>query len=223
MLAFLTPNGVMAQDTTPTIDNISTSAESTPAAPILTSTGVPQPTITEPLPGQALQGKINIIGSTNAADFQMTEVEFAYANNPTVTWFLIEQLYEPVSDGLISQWDTSTISDGVYDLRITVHLEVGSQTITIIPGLRVRNYTPIETATPTLTSTLQPGNTPEPTMTPSPANTIVPPTNTPLPTNPARLSNSDISRSMGFGALLTLCGFLLIGVYIIIRNYVTKI
>ena len=213
----------MAQNATPTINSGSTSAESTPTAPTLPTAEIPQPTIIEPQPGQAIQGKVNITGSTNIVGFQMAEIDFAYTNNPTNTWFLIQQVDEPVMDGLIGQWDTTTISDGVYDLRITVYIEDGVQTVTIISGLRVRNYTPIETNTPTLTSTPQPGDTPDPTSTPSPTSTLVPPTNTPLPKNPAQLSNSDLSRSLGIGALLTFGSFLLIGFYIVIRKNVTKV
>ena len=109
---------------------------------------------------------------------------------------------------------------GTYDLRITVHLEDGRQSVSIIPDLRVRNYTPIETNTPTLTSTPLPGDTPDPTSTKTPPNTQVPLTNTPFPVNPAQLSNSDLTHSLVIGALITFAGFLLIGFYVILKRYV---
>lgn len=217
------PQGVIAQDSTPTINAGPTTAENTSTPPPLSPSETPLPTISDPQPGQAIQGKVNITGSTNIAGFQIAEIEFAYTNNPTNTWFLIQRLDEPVTDGLIIQWDTTTISDGTYDFRITVQLENGDQMVTTISGLRVRNYSPIETNTPTMTSTPQPGDTPDPTGTPSPTHTLISPTNTPLPINPAQLSKSDLAFSLGTGVLVAFVGFLLIGIYILLRKYVSKL
>jgi hypothetical protein len=212
----------MAQEATLTVEYKSTNAEGTPIALALPSSDIPQPTISDPQPGQAIQGKVDIIGSTNIDGLQFSEIEFAYVNNPTNTWFLIQRIEEPVNEGILSQWDTTTISDGTYDLRVTVYLEDGSQSVTTISGVRVRNYTPIETNTPTATSTPQPGDTPDPTDTPTPTNTPIPPTNTPLPENPAQLSKLELTYSLTIGALFTFGGFLVIGFYVLIKKYTTK-
>ena len=71
---------------------------------------------------------------------------FGYQDDPTATWFLIEQSAEPVKKGLIASWDTSTITDGEYQLRVRVILADGKVAEAIVPNLRVRNYTPVETA-----------------------------------------------------------------------------
>jgi len=217
LLAFLIPIGIVnAQgEITPTTTGVSSASENTrvPATPETIE-------IQSPLPGQALQGTIVIKGSTEVQDFQSGRLEFSYSENPTNTWFLIQEFTEPVA-GELAQWDTSTITDGTYDLRLSVTLVDGKQVKAVISGLRVRNYTLIETNTPTPelpTATQVPGDTPVPTLTPTSTITPVPPTPTPLPPNPAQLSRRDITGSMGKGALGILGIFALIGLYTSIRK-----
>ncbi len=174
-----------------------------------------------PFPGQALQGNVSITGNTLVDGFQFAELTFAYSQNPTNTWFLIHESWEPISDGELTQWDTSMLTDGDYTLRLIVTLEDGNQIIITIPDLRIRNYTPIETDTPVPTATSAPGDTPVPTVTPTPTVTPIPPTVTPLPPNPAQLSAQDILLSFGKGVLLTLGLFSLLGLYQVVR-YVTR-
>ena len=182
---------------------------------------VPNLSIRSPEPGQALQGSVNILGNTAVPGFISAELAFAYAssaNNPAKTWFLIIEMDQPVSDGTLAQWDTNTITDGNYDLRLRVKRQDGSQDEAIVSGVRVRNYTPVETDTPTPvtpTATTVPGNTPVPSSTPtSPAK----PTPTPLPTNPAEITSADVSASLGKGALAILGLFALMGIYALVKG-----
>lgn len=175
--------------------------------------------IISPRAGQALQGLVPISGSTAQDSFQMAELEFAYTHDPTHTWFLIEESDKPMTSGLLTQWDTTTLTDETYDLRLTVLLKDGRRDSVTIAGLRVRNYTPIETDTPTPvspTSTPVPGDTPVPTVTPTITITIVPPTFTPFPPNPARLSTQDITASLQKGALAVTGIFAMMGVYYLV-------
>jgi hypothetical protein len=200
---------------TPTTTDIPPAGENTPAPATPAEIG-----FQSPLPGQALQGIVVISGTTAVQGFHSARLEFAYSENPTNTWFLIQEFTEPVK-GELAQWDTSTITDGIYDLRLSVTLADGKQSKVILTGLRVRNYTPIETDTPTPelpTATPVPGDTPIPTPTLTPTATPVPPTPTPLPPNPAQLSRRDITGSMGKGALGILGIFALIGLYTSIRR-----
>ena len=195
--------------------------EETPTSPAETPEAVRKLAIQSPLPGQALQGTVSISGTTAIAGFQSAEIDFAYADNPLNTWFLITQSQTPVDNGELAQWDTTTITDGIYSLRLTVTLGDGSQQSVTINGMRVRNYTPIETNTPIParpTNTAVPGDTAVPTITPTPTITPIPPTVTPLPPNPAQLSTTDIFASAGKGALAILGFFILIGFYRSIRS-----
>jgi hypothetical protein len=186
----------------------------------------PQPTpaspaILSPKSGDVLQGKNPITGNTDIAGFLSAELTFAYRDNPTDTWFFIWESRTPLADGVLTHWDTTTLTDGEYTLRLTVFMEDGSQLDATIADLRIRNYTPIETATPTPltpTATLAPGDTLVPTLTPTFTETPLPPTVTPLPANPAQLTLSKITQSFGKGALGVIGFFALIGLYQLVKK-----
>jgi len=179
--------------------------------------------ITSHSAGEVLQGIVTIIGNTALDGFQSWELTFGYANDTTGTWFFICDSEEPISNDTLTQWDTSTLPDGVYNLMLTVYLEGGRRNHIIVPNLRVRNYSPIETdtSTPTLTPTpytLTPQATSTPTSTSSPTSTPIPITPTPLVTNPIEISSSDISNHLLRSAAGVLAAFLLIGLYASIRR-----
>jgi hypothetical protein len=180
-------------------------------------------TISSPVAGQAVQGSVVIRGSTTVDGFQSYEVDFAYSEDPTQTWFLIQESTSLVQDGVLAVWDTTTITDGDYTLRLVVNLVNGAQVEVSIPGLRMRNYSPIETETPSLTLpyvTLAAGTpivqatllaTLLPTVSPLPL------TATALPTNPAEISSSQVMLTFGKGAAFTIGLFALLGAYLGMR------
>jgi len=185
----------------------------------LDATQVITPTISiqYPTSGQALQGSIAISGSSMVENFSSAELLFAYEVDPSDTWFLIQSYNRPISSGTLALWDTTTITDGTYRLRLAVWLTDGSMIEQTSSSLRVRNYTPIETNTPTPltpTATLPPGETPVPT----PTTTIVPPTVTLLPTNPVELTSIKVSESLGKGALAIFGLFAMIGIYQLVKR-----
>ena len=178
-----------------------------------------------PLPGQALQGVVVITGNTAVPGFAGAELAFSYADDPTDTWFLIATSTAPVENGPLADWDTSTITDGDYTLRLTVTFADTTQISLSVTGLRVRNYTSIETDTPTPpppSATPLPGTplppTASPTATALPSATLPPPTPTPLPTNPAVLSLKDIGTTLGTGAGIGIGGLGLLGLYLYLRQ-----
>ncbi len=178
--------------------------------------------ITAPLDGQVLQGKVPITGYTALPNFRSAELAFAYTNDPTGTWFLIQYSTLPVSNGLLSQWDTTTITDGDYTLRLVLTLEDDSQQTLTLTRLRVRNYTPIETDTPPPplpTPTPVPGQpTPEPpTPSPAPLPTRTISTSTALPANPAEISPLALAQTLAIGALAGLGLLILLGIYLGLR------
>ena len=209
---------------TPTPDAVQATVnpEATQATETLTETQVITPTVSilYPVTGQALQGSIAISGNTMVDSFSSAELLFGYEANPTNTWFLIQSYDRPISGGTLALWDTTTITDGTYQLRLVVWLSDGSQLEQRVNGLRVRNYTPIETNTPTPvtpTATLPPGETPIPT----PTITIMPPTATPLPTNPAEVTSQKASQSLFKGALAVFGLFAVIGIYHLLKGRIS--
>ena len=193
----------------------------------LDATQVITPTISiqYPTSGQALQGSIAISGSSMVENFSSAELLFAYEVDPSDTWFLIQSYNRPISSGTLALWDTTTITDGTYRLRLAVWLTDGSMIEQTISSLRVRNYTPIETDTPTpLASpslTPLPGQaaeTPIPSVTPTAPATLIAPTSTPLPTNPAIVTSADYLSNLTRGALIALVAFIMIGLYLGIQR-----
>lgn len=170
--------------------------------------------IDTPRPGEALQGSVWIEGSTGSEGFQSAEVSFAYegeANN----WFLIGMQSQPVKKGSLAVWDTTTIADGTYRLRLVVQLAGGRTEEVIVEGLRVRNYTPVETLPAATAAATRPADTAQP---PTPAPAVLLPTSSPQPANPAEVTQFGLGLSVTQGIIYTLVLFLLTGIYLGLRS-----
>ena len=176
-----------------------------------------QVSILSPDPGQALQGTILIIGEINIEEALTVELSFSYLDEPRDTWFLIQEVEEAIPREFKQEWDTTTLTDGQYTLRLVVTTDQ-DQFIAYVPGLRVRNYSAIETNTPVPTLTPAPADTHAPTETPTMTITPVLHTTTPLPPNPAQINPADISMSIGKGAFAALSFFALLGIYQYLQN-----
>ena len=177
--------------------------------PVLAQVG---PVIVQPRQGEVLQGMVTIEGTSDIAGFVSYEVAFAYTGDTTGTWFLIAGSSQPVDSNTLANWDTTTITDGNYSIRLRVTLADGKNVEVILPDLRVRNYTPVETPTPAPTAQ-------QPTQTPTVTQTRTPfPSPTFLPRNPAVLTLVDVSTSLGYGGLGTLFLLIVLGLFFRIRR-----
>lgn len=181
----------------------------------LAQTGAPS--ITFPAAGETLRGVVNVTGTSAVDGFFFAEIAFSYASDPSGTWFLIQTSEQPVTEGLLAVWDTTSITDGEYNLRLRVSLQDGTQLEAVVTGLSVRNYTP---DTPTPSSTPAPTESLAPaTLTPIPTGTSRPPsTPTPFAPNPAALDTPAIYASLGRGALTILLLFLVFGIFLRLRR-----
>jgi hypothetical protein len=173
--------------------------------------------ISQPVGGAALQGQIAILGTSNMADFASFEVSFLYSRDAGKTWFLIRYDTVPVTGGVLANWDTTTITDGNYDLHLVVTLKDGTKKSADVKGLRVRNYSPVETATPTITPTYF-TVVPTITPTPTPSPTRVRLQSTRLPTNPAAINSSEIDTTLLRGIGSVFLFFCAIGLYLWVRS-----
>ncbi len=172
------------------------------------------PRIDSPLPGQPLQGVVSISGATALDAFSAAQIEFRYESDQTQTWFLIQDEIPAIENDVLAGWDTTTITDGTYRLRLTVLKNDGSQSTYEVAGVRVRNYSPVETNTPAL----QPDETIEASATPTATPPVVQNTPTPQPPNPASVTNADLRGSAGRGLAVAAGLFLLFGIYLGIRR-----
>lgn len=188
--------------------------------PFAVSAQTQQVEISAPGPGEALQGVVEISGTTGLDGFQSAEISFAYQADPTSTWFLILQTNQPVLQGLLARWDTSTITDGQYRLRVQVFLQDGQVVEFVVDGLRVRNYSPVETSTPAVLPTGQPMLT----LTPTPLMDFVvtAPVLTPLPTNPVELSEERFTASVFQGVLVVFSAAVMAGTYLGLRLLIRR-
>ncbi len=156
--------------------------------------------ISSPGNDESLSGIVIISGTAPSA----WDLSFSFAENPVDAWFPIAQSTEPVFAGALASWDTTTITDGFYVLRLRLSGTEAAQDFKI--NLRVRNYSPAETATPGPTLTVLPTSTslPNPeivvaataTFTPAPSPTMP----GPLSPNPAVLKPEAIALNFGKGA-----------------------
>lgn len=170
-----------------------------------------------PTSGTALQGIILIEGEYPLEGITNAALSFSYKDDPRDTWFPIHEVESPDVMQFSYEWDTTTLTDGDYTLRIIV---IGDQHrfIDFMPDLRIRNYTAIETATPFPTSTQAEETIFIATNTPSSTESPVPIPATSLPTNPAQISTGEIGSSMGRGALIATSLLALFGFYHYLRN-----
>jgi len=183
------------------------------------------PAITSPAAEESLRGGVTITGSTDIPNFVFAQLDFAYAaaSQPADTWFSIQTFSQPVAGTTLAVWDTTSISDGDYVLRLRVTLADGTFQEVTVP-VRVMNDASL------LTPTLVPTSTPEPEIvvqipTPfllaaSPTPTHLPrPTPGTLPSNPAALGQNAIYRSLGRGALVMVGLFVLAGLFVRLRRF----
>lgn len=174
--------------------------------------------ISAPASGAVLRGAVEVTGSSAVDGFFVAEISFAYTTDLS-TWFLIRTSDQPVTEGLLATWDTSTITDGDYVLRLHVTTQNFAVQETFVTGLQIRNQTPVETATLAPTETLSAFSTSAPQLTQTERPPVpVLPSPTSLAPNPAMVTQSEIINSLQRGLVMALISFLIIGLLFRIRR-----
>jgi hypothetical protein len=174
--------------------------------------------ITSPETGQIVQGLVIVSGTVTVLGFSSYELSFAYSDDPTGTWFTLQTSSLPVFEGELGTWDTTTLTDGDYTLRLRTFLLDGSVQEAILSDLRVRNYTPVPTSTPAPTATVvQQFAAPTAQLIAPALATVTPshPTPTPFSPNPVGLVTPSILGALGRGAIFALV--LILGIGLILR------
>jgi hypothetical protein len=177
--------------------------------------------ITSPAPEEVLRGQVAVTGRLDIVNFVSAQLEFAYASNPTNTWFTIQTFFQPMVDSTLATWDTTSITDGDYILRLRVNFEDGTLQEASVPIKIGNDALPTPTAEQTSTPDEAVALVPTPfLLAASPTPTEVPrPTPTALPANPASLERDEIYASLGRGALVILGLFALAGLMIRVRRF----
>ncbi len=177
------------------------------------SQGNELPRVDSPQQGEKLVGEVIISGNTAISGFARTEVYFGYPDMNG--WFLISSSDQPVRNGPIASWDTTTIVDGVYRLKVTVYLVDGSYAEVIVPNLLVSNHV----IAPTVTMQSDSAIASQTIGANEPIKTLVIMTATALPTNPATVSENDLFLVILFVSLAVMAGFL---VWLIGKRFTSK-
>lgn len=109
--------------------------------------------ITSPEMGAEVRGLVPIIGSASVEPFQFYKVEYGIGSSPN-QWALIGSLHEAaVINGQLEVWDTNTVPDGVYTLRLQAVKTDGNFEEFVVRGVVVANTRPTSTPTPEATET----------------------------------------------------------------------
>ncbi|MBM3179169.1 MAG: hypothetical protein FJZ86_02320 [Chloroflexi bacterium] len=183
--------------------------------------------ISSPQAGETVRGQVEIIGDMDVPNFLSAELDFSYAfpngngSNPAETWFSIQTFPQPVVGPAIVVWDTTSVTDGDYTLRLRVNLQDGSFQDALVSGLKIRNESPLpaeiistQTPVPSFIGTLPPL-----TLTSLPATAAKTyPSQTPLPANPASVTIASIYSTFSRGALIVLAAFIFFSLVLRLRK-----
>ncbi len=171
-----------------------------------------------PAGGSAIRGETVIVVDTDIQEIQQAELWFRYNGDPIGTWFPLWESDGSPAGSEWAVWDTTAITDGNYDLRLVVWLPNGEFFERFVSGIRVRNYSPIETSTPApapVETDFVSAPTISPSQTPVIIRTVVFPSPAP---NPASLTTGEMLSTWMFSVLGILGIFGLLGVYLYLRQ-----
>ncbi len=136
--------------------------------------------ITSPKPGAPVSGVVQIEGIANLdSGFKYYKLEVSPAGRDAFST-IGNQVAQPVNGGQLGAWDSASVPDGAYTLRLRVVDATGNycdNPETIVTGIMVQNSAPIK-----------PTDTPEPTETEGAVPTSVVPTALPTINIPGQLT-----------------------------------
>ena len=106
----------------------------------------PTGSISSPAASATIGGTVNIVGTASDANFQQYELHYASAALPG-TWTSIgmNPRTSPVTNGTLGSWDTTTVADGDYTIRLIVKdkARVSSGFTTVTRAVTVDNTVPV--------------------------------------------------------------------------------
>ncbi len=93
-------------------------------------------------PGDVLSGTVTL--SADASDPTIASVEFQYSEAGADDWKTIDTVTEAPFE---TEWDTTSVADGAYDLRFVVEDEAGNSSTSSLPSKTVDNTDPTAVVT----------------------------------------------------------------------------
>ena len=89
------------------------------APPAATDEAFPLVSVTSPLATQTVSRTLTIRGQADSPDFERLVVEWGRGTSPDV-WVRLRASDRAVVDGILANWDTTTVPNGPYTLRVVV-------------------------------------------------------------------------------------------------------
>jgi hypothetical protein len=186
--------------------------------------------ITSPRDGAVVRGTVAVEGAATHSQFQKYEIHYGPEPNPADQWTPLpgSPFEVPVVQGRLALWDTASIPDGSYQLRLRVVRTDGNYDEYYVHQIVVANARPTETPTPAESPTPRlPTDTPTatptvvivlPETTAAPSRTVEPTASPALPTarptatpRPSNLPFSSTSTAVCWGGGITLGLFVGVG------------
>ncbi len=93
--------------------------------------------ISSPKAGEEVKGLIELKGDANIPNFGFYKYEFAPVASDS--WSTIEAARKPVNNDKLGKWDTATVDQGDYQLRLVVADNQGSELPACVITIRVKN------------------------------------------------------------------------------------
>jgi hypothetical protein len=127
----------------------------------------PRPVIAQPEENAVVRGVVQIVGSAVHPQFQRYELYYAPSPVPSdQAWIFIgDAHFQQQPLGLLGTWDSRSVPDGTYALRVRVVKQDGNYNDGDPRRVLVANTRPVATATPEVTEA--PAPTEEPTALPT--------------------------------------------------------
>ena len=92
-----------------------------------------------------------ITGKVDVPGFVSAQLDFAYASDPTNTWFTIQTFFNPLLISLLPPGTPTSITDGDYILRLRVILRMARSRNVTVPVKIGNDFVPTPTLEPTST------------------------------------------------------------------------
>lgn len=154
------------------------------------------PTISYPGEGEVVEGIVEIRGSVPDENFASAKLSYAYDGENAEDWFLISNIDAPTQDEVLGVWDTTTITDGTYQIRLRVREISGEKKDVIVTGIQVANYSRSEANLDEMVTTVTEVPSTQVTMQSIESNP------TTLPANPATITTTDLRHTALTGLLI---------------------
>ena len=178
--------------------------------------------ISSPQNGEVLRGQVEIVGNLTVPNFSSAELAFSYASHPADNWFNIQIFPQPIAGPTLAVWETNSLTDGDYNLRLRTYLLDGTFQEVIVSDLKIRNDLPEPTATVPPTDTALPQfmiSTSIPVLArPSATVVLAFPSSTLLPPNPVLVTTSSIYATFARGAFIVLVIFIFFSLILRLRK-----